>query len=93
MYFDNLDDYEAERACDYCSAIRRETGVLHCPIHYPPPGAPPIAGVADPEFEPRLDAQRVTLEFATKSTRRLDTGRRPITESPLFGGPAQRELF
>lgn len=37
----------------------------------------PIPGVAD-EYQSRLDAERVTLEFY---------------ESPLFGGPAQMDLF
>jgi hypothetical protein len=55
--------------------------------------APPIAGSADTERHSRLDAERVTWEFRTKSTRRLDAGRLPITESPLFGGPSQQELF
>ncbi|MGD0497518.1 MAG: hypothetical protein ABSC23_03680 [Bryobacteraceae bacterium] len=54
---------------------------------------PPLAGVSDPEWGTRLDAERVTAEFRTRSARRLDSGRRPITDSPLFGGPAQRELF
>jgi hypothetical protein len=54
---------------------------------------PPIAGEADREYESRLEAERITLEFATKSSRRVDAGKRPITESPLFGGPAQGELF
>jgi len=47
----------------------------------------------DPERETKLDAKRVTLEFRTRSTKRLDCGKRPITDSPLFGGPAQSELF
>jgi hypothetical protein len=54
---------------------------------------PPIVAIPDPEHASRLDAERVTLELRTRSTRRLDAGRQPITESPLFGGPAQRELF
>jgi hypothetical protein len=48
---------------------------------------------ADPEFQTRLDAERVTLEFATRSRRRLDAGKMPIEESPLFGGAAQWEMF
>jgi len=54
---------------------------------------PPIAGTADPERESKFDAARVTLEFAQKSTRKLDAGRQPITDSPLFGGPSQSTLF
>jgi hypothetical protein len=54
--------------------------------------APPIPGQADPEYASRIDAQRVTAEFAT-STRSIDQGRKPITEAPLFGGEAQGSLF
>jgi hypothetical protein len=55
--------------------------------------APPIAGASDRERESRLDAQRVTLELRTKSTRRLDAGRQCIEDSPLFGGSRQGGLF
>jgi hypothetical protein len=47
----------------------------------------------DPEHVSRIEAQRVTLEFGSRSRRRVDAGRRPIEESPLFGGPAQEDLF
>jgi hypothetical protein len=50
-------------------------------------------GEADVEREARLDAERVGLEFRQKSAKRLDAGRKPIEESPLFGGPAQGDLF
>jgi len=58
-------------------------------------GIPPIAGSADPEYSTRIDAQRVTREFQTKSTRRLDSGsgHEPIEDSPLFGGARQGDLF
>lgn len=52
-----------------------------------------LAGGADREYASRIDAERVTLQFARKSTRRLDTGKVPIEESPLFGGPRQTSLF
>jgi len=52
-----------------------------------------LKGTADTERESRLDAERVTLEFAQKSTRKLDAGKKPMTESPLFGGEAQGSLF
>jgi hypothetical protein len=55
--------------------------------------APPITGAADTERETKLDAKRVTLEFRTASRRRVDAGREPIADSPLFGGPAQGEMF
>jgi hypothetical protein len=56
-------------------------------------GAPPIAGQADTERPARLDAERVTWEFRSRSTRRVDAGKSRIEDSPLFGGPAQGELF
>jgi hypothetical protein len=43
--------------------------------------------------EPRLEAERVSQEFRQKSTKHLDAGKVPIGESPLFGGPAQGDLF
>lgn len=53
----------------------------------------PMLGAADPEYHTRIDAERVTLQFGVKSNRPLDSGRKPITESPLFGGDAQTEMF
>ena len=41
----------------------------------------------------RLEAERLTWEYRSRSTRRLDRGRKPITDSPLFGGPSQGEMF
>jgi hypothetical protein len=52
-----------------------------------------MAGAADTEYGSRLDAKRVTFQFKVKSARRIDSGREPITDSPLFGGPAQGSLF
>ena len=87
MLFNNLDDWEAGR-CDDCTTHR---GALECRgCQFEPP---PIAGQSDTERTARLDAQRVTLEFDSRSTRRLDRGREPIMNSPLFGGPAQGDLF
>jgi hypothetical protein len=40
-----------------------------------------------------LDRDRLTALLAVRSERRLDSGKRPIEESPLFGGPAQLEFF
>lgn len=57
-----------------------------------PDVAPELAAVADPEYSSRIEAQRVTLQFGARG-KRLDRGRVPITESPLFGGPAQSSLF
>ena len=54
---------------------------------------PPIAGDSDVGRETRLEAERATLEFRQRSQKRLDAGRAPILESPLFDGPAQGDLF
>jgi hypothetical protein len=48
---------------------------------------------SDPEYESRLDAARVTAEFATKSQRPLDAGKKSILDSPIFGGERQKGLF
>jgi hypothetical protein len=74
--------------CDYCDSIERMTGRRHCPIH--PEFLETPRG--DPEFQSRIDAERCTRELATKSTKRVDSGKRPIEESPLFGG-GQKGLF
>lgn len=47
----------------------------------------------DPEHYSRIEAERITREFATKSTRRIDVGKEPIEDSPLFGGERQGGLF
>ena len=47
----------------------------------------------DPEYQARIEAQRVTLEFGSKSVKRLDGGQRSIEDSPLFGGERQGGLF
>ena len=52
-----------------------------------------LLAIADPEYATRIDAQRVTLEFATGSTKRVDSGRECIEDSPIFGGSRQLDLF
>jgi hypothetical protein len=47
----------------------------------------------DAEYSTRIEAKRLTLEYATKSTKRLDAGSEPFDESPLWGGVKQRGLF
>jgi hypothetical protein len=54
---------------------------------------PPIAGLADVEWEAKLDAARVTAEWKTCNPRNIDCGAMPIDESPLFGGAKQEEMF
>jgi hypothetical protein len=52
-----------------------------------------LTAESDLERPARLDAERVTWEFRSQSTRRIDAGRAPIIDSPLFGGPRQQEMF
>jgi hypothetical protein len=52
-----------------------------------------LKGEADREFNARLDAERITWELRTKSTRNIDAGSMSIEDSPLFGGPRQADLF
>lgn len=56
-------------------------------------GMPNIPGQSDPEYQTRIDADRATAQWKTASSRKLDSGKEPITDSPLFGGPAQGGLF
>lgn len=77
----------SEAVALYQRIIRRGDSVLRldaCPI---------LAGASDPEHDSKLDAERVTLQFSVKSNKRLDCGREPIEDSPLFGGARQQELF
>lgn len=53
--------------------------------------APPIAGAADLEYETKLDAERVTLEF--NSAKRPTTPQESTEDLPLFGGQRQGGLF
>ena len=56
-----------------------------------PSAQPPIVGTADPEYETRLDAERVTLKFASK--RQPAAPQESLEDLPLFGGNRQQELF
>lgn len=75
--------------CD-CGAVRRMDRATN---RYDAWHACALCSTADPEYASRLDAERVTLEFAQRSTRRVDASREPIDESPLFGGRKQGGLF
>lgn len=75
--------YDAWHACDLCTS-NHEPGDT---------GSPELLGEADTEWGHRIDAERVTLQFSVRSTRKLDTGKLPIDESPLFGGRRQQSLF
>ena len=57
------------------------------------PLLPLCESVADTEYKTRIEAERCTREFAQPSTRRLDAGKEPIDQSPLFGGAKQQTLF
>jgi hypothetical protein len=86
------------KGCPNCPAgspeVKEETAegcVMHCtscgwtgPFSACWVAEPAIAGAADVEFQTRLDAQRVSLQFAQKSTRKLDAGKIPFDQSPLF---------
>ena len=41
----------------------------------------------------KLAADRATLALSQPSSKPLDIGRCPMTESPLFGGDPQLDLF
>lgn len=56
-----------------------------------PDQAPPIAGAADIEYQTRLDADRVTAEFA--APRQPAKPQHAIEDLPLFGGERQKGLF
>lgn len=83
------DDYQAGRCAD-CATHRRATSCHGCQWEgsvdqY----APPITGSADLSYLPRLESARVTAEWRTKSARRPSD----LSETPLFGGRKQKELF
>ena len=48
-----------------------------------------LCAQADPEYRTRLEAERVTLQFAAPMNRKPSD----LSESPLFGGPKQGGLF
>jgi hypothetical protein len=85
--------FDTEGYRSYLDECRKTNSVgLNC-NDWEKANRPPIPGAADLEYQTRLAADQVTTEFATKSARRLDAGKRPIAESPLFGGDAQFPLF
>ena len=77
------------------------------PIRVPQPSADEITGTpageslplpqydatADLEYSMRLQADQLTAEFATPSTKPLDAGKKEIADAPLFGGERQGSLF
>lgn len=40
-----------------------------------------------------VDRERMDLALRSGSARKLDSGRQPIEQSPLFGGDSQESLF
>jgi len=52
---------------------------------------PPIAGEADGEYESRLDAERVSLEW--RAAIRASGKQYGTDDLPLFGGTRQGSLF
>jgi hypothetical protein len=76
-----------------CIAVQRDFIVDFCRRVVAGKDTLEIAGAADVERESRIDAERCTLQFGQKSARRLDSGKDLMSNSPLFGGPAQGGLF
>ena len=100
MLFDGLSNYEAGRCAD-CTEHRTALGLSgvrvecrSCKYQASTDAyLPPMIGSADLSYLPRLESARVTAEWRTRSARKLDTGRMPMDESPIFGGRKQQELF
>lgn len=87
--FDGLDDYQSGRCAD-CTAHRGAAECRKCEYEssrdiY----SPAMIGSADLTYLPRLEAERLTAEWKTKSARRLVD----LSETPIFGGRKQKELF
>jgi hypothetical protein len=74
--------------CDSMDAVRREQKRVECDIaEIARQCAAEVARARE-----KAEADAMTRELAQRSTRRLDAGRKPIEESPLFGG-GQQDLF
>ena len=85
--------FDTEGYRSYLDECRKTNSVgLNC-NDWQKANRPPIPGAADTEYQTRIQADQATAEFASKSAKRLDAGRRSITESPLFGGDSQLPLF
>jgi hypothetical protein len=52
-----------------------------------------LAAEVAPEYQSRIDAERVTAEFKTPSQRPIDAGKKCIEDSPMFGGERQKGMF
>jgi hypothetical protein len=81
--------------CDHCGGLQHSTADCLLKKHEAAREADrrAISATSDPEYRSRIEAQRVTLEMRSKSTRRIDGGKQPIEDGPLFGGPRQGNLF
>lgn len=50
-------------------------------------------GKATQQFEAQTAGKQLTAEFGTKSAKRLDSGKKPVADAPLFGGEPEIDLF
>lgn len=55
------------------------------------PEQPPITGEADREYQTRIDADRVTLQFTDML--RPKKPQHAVEDLPLFGGERQQGMF
>ena len=52
-----------------------------------------VRGKATQRFKAETSGKQLSAEFGTKSAKRLDRGKKPIADAPLFGGEPQIDLF
>lgn len=87
--FDNLSDYEAGRCAD-CTKHRGAAECTRCEYEQSTDQySPAMIGAADLSYLPRLEAERITAEWRSKTARRPSD----LSEGELFGGRKQKELF
>jgi hypothetical protein len=82
-------DFERGRCAD-CTSHAGSAECANCEFeHSTDAYSPAMIGAADMSYLPRLEAERITAEWKTKSARRPSD----LTEAPLFGGKRQGEMF
>jgi hypothetical protein len=89
MLFDGLDDYQAGRCVD-CASKRDAVFCHGCEYQASTDQySPAMIGTADLSYLPRLEAERITAEWRTRSARHPAD----LSEGELFGGRKQGEMF
>ena len=71
--------------CPGCGRSDPGHNPAHCQV------SPELAGAADLEYQTRLDAERVTLQF--RDSIRPEKPQHAVEDLPLFGGERQGGLF